>query len=223
MGLGNWGSYKRKTERIGNTIITFIIIKYLKYHIYKKYKIMQSKKNSLLDIIKSRRSTRRFKKDMVPEKDLTAVLEAARWAPSGDNSQPWKFIVIKNKETMVKIVDLIPYKKFQAFLKNAPILICIVVNSRRSRWVVLDGCLSIQNLMLEAWARGLGTCFSAWYPTVPKKIKEKVKELLKIPKNWIIITFTPLGFPVNEPERAFRIPPSRKSLNELVCYEKFEK
>ena len=184
---------------------------------------MQTEKTSLLDILKSRRSTRRFKPDLVSDEDLNAVLEAARWAPSGENLQPWKFIVIKNKETMEAIVDILPYKKFQAFLRNGPVLICIVVNSRKSKWIVLDGALCVQNLMLEAWARGLGTCFSAWYPTVPAKIEEQVKDLLNIPKNWIIITFTPLGYPVDEPERAFRLPASRKPLDELICYEKFEK
>lgn len=184
--------------------------------------MQKEKKTSILEIIKSRRSTRRFKPDMVSEEDLKAVLEAARWSPSGDNKQPWKFIVIKNKETMEKIVEMLPYKKFQAFLRNAPVLIAIVVNSRKSKWVVLDGALCVQNLMLEAWARGLGTCFSAWYPTVPSKIEEQVKDLLNIPKNWIIVTFTPLGFPIDEPERAFRLPAKRQPLDELICYEKFE-
>jgi nitroreductase len=182
----------------------------------------KDKKTSILDIIKSRRSTRRFKPDKVSDEDLNAVLEAARWAPSGENRQPWKFIVIKNKETMEKIVDILPYKKFQAFLRNGPVLISILVNPKKSKWVLLDGALCVQNLMLEAWARGLGTCFSAWYPTVPPKFEEKVKELLNIPKSWIIITFTPLGYPVDEPERAFRLPANRKPIDELVFYEKFK-
>lgn len=182
----------------------------------------KEKKSSILDIIKSRRSTRRFKPDIIPEDDLEGVLEAARWAPSGENFQPWKFIVIKSKETMEKIVDFLPYKKFQAFLRNAPILIAVLIHSRKSKWAILDGALCVQNLMLEAWARGLGTCFSAWYPTVPEKVKEKVHELLNIPKNWIIITFTPLGYPIDEPERAFRLPAQRKPLEQLVFYEKFE-
>ena len=183
---------------------------------------LQTEKKSILEIIKSRRSTRRFKPDPVSEEDLNAVLEAARWAPSGENLQPWKFIVIKNREIMLKIVDMLPYKKFQAFLRNGPVLICIVVNPKKSKWVVLDGALCVQNLMLEAWARGLGTCFSAWYPTVPVKVEKQVKDLLKIPNEWIIITFTPLGYPIEEPERAFRLPAKRKQLNQLVCHEIFK-
>ncbi|MFX1296962.1 MAG: nitroreductase family protein [Promethearchaeota archaeon] len=181
------------------------------------------KKTSILEIIKSRRSTRRFKPDLVPNEDITAVLEAARWAPSGENSQPWKFIIIKNKETMEKIVDLLPYKKFQKFLMNGPVLIIVLGDKLKSRWFYLDCSLAVQNLMLEAWTRGLGTCFSAWYPTAPESVVIKVKEMLDIPKKWIIITMTPLGYPIESAERAFRLPATRNHLERIVCYEKFSK
>lgn len=180
------------------------------------------KKISILDIIKSRRSTRRFKSDMVSDEDLNAVLEAGRWAPSGENKQPWKFIVIKNRDIMLKIVELSPFKGFHAFLRNGPILIAILVNSKASKWVVLDGAICTQNIMLESWARGLGTCFSSWYPTMPSSIVKKVKQLLNIPDHWTIITFTPLGYPIDDPKRAYILPAKRKSLEKLVCYEKFE-
>ena len=180
------------------------------------------KKTSILDIIKSRRSTRRFKTDIVSDEDLNAVLEAARFSPSAENKQPWKFIVIKNRDTMLKIVELSPFKGFHAFLRNGPILIAILVNSKRSKLVVLDGAICAQNLMLEAWARGLGTCFSSWYPTMPSSIVKEVKKLLNIPDHWIIVTFTPLGYPVADPERAHILPAKRKPLKQLVCYERFE-
>ncbi len=179
------------------------------------------KKTSILEVIKARRSTRRFKEEMPLEEDITAVLEAARWAPSGENFQPWKFIIIKDKDMMEKIVECLPYKKFQKFLMNAPVLIVVLGNKRKSRWWFLDCTLAVQNLMLEAWARGLGTCFSAWYPTVPETVEAQVKELLQVSKNYYVITMTPLGYPIDPPERAFRLPAERKPLEELVCYETF--
>ncbi len=178
-------------------------------------------RTSILDLIKARRSTRRFASTPVPDAELNAVLEAARWAPSGDNYQPWKFLVIKDAPTMEKIVEMIPYKQMQAFLKKAPILIGIIVNEKRSSWAIIDGALCAQNLALEAWARGLGTCFSAWYPTAPATLVEQVKALLGIPPKWTILTFTPLGYPDPDPARAYILPPRRKPLEKLVCYEKF--
>ncbi|MBF8269291.1 MAG: Nitroreductase protein [Gammaproteobacteria bacterium] len=60
----------------------------------------------ILDVITSRKSIRRFKSDPVPEDVIDKVLEAARWAPTGENYQPWRFVVIRNQETRNKIGDL---------------------------------------------------------------------------------------------------------------------
>ena len=181
------------------------------------------KKTSLLEVMRARRSTRRFKPDGVPEEDLMAVLEAARWAPSGENLQPWKFILIKDPKIMEQIVESIPYKKFQKFLMGAPVLIVVLADKRKSRWWFLDVTLAVENLMLEAWARGLGTCFSAWYPTAPEALEVSVRTLLEIPDKWVILTMTPLGYPIDPPEQAFRLPATRKPLEEIVSYEKFSK
>jgi nitroreductase len=180
-----------------------------------------SQTTSILDLIKARRSTRRFASTPVSDEDLNAVLEAAQWAPSGENHQPWKFLVIRDATTMEAIVDILPYKQMQAFLKKAPVLIGILVNQGRSSWAIIDGSLCAMNLALEAWARGLGTCFSAWYPTAPQSVIDPVKELLNIPPEWTILTFTPLGYPDPDPKRAHILPPKRKSLENLVVYEKF--
>lgn len=61
---------------------------------------------SFLELLKSRRSIRRFKPNPVPDEYVEKILEAARWAPSGANSQPWEFLVVKDKETRMKIVEL---------------------------------------------------------------------------------------------------------------------
>jgi len=62
--------------------------------------------DSFLELIKNRRSIRRFKPDPVPEEYVDKIIEAARWAPSGANSQPWEFIVIKDKKLRDRIVEL---------------------------------------------------------------------------------------------------------------------
>ncbi|MFC1968004.1 nitroreductase family protein [Chloroflexota bacterium] len=60
----------------------------------------------LLELVKKRRSVRRFKPAPVPDEYVEKIIEAARWAPSGANSQPWEFIVIKEQETKDRIADL---------------------------------------------------------------------------------------------------------------------
>jgi len=60
----------------------------------------------ILDVITSRRSIRRFTSDPVPDELILKVLEAARWAPSGENEQPWKLVVVRNPETKAKIGEI---------------------------------------------------------------------------------------------------------------------
>ncbi len=62
--------------------------------------------DNFIDLLKSRRSIRAYKSDPVPEEFVQKIIEAARWAPSGGNSQPWDFIVIKKKEIKDRIADL---------------------------------------------------------------------------------------------------------------------
>ncbi|MFC1971321.1 nitroreductase family protein [Chloroflexota bacterium] len=60
-----------------------------------------------LELVKNRRSIRRFKPDPIPDDSVDKIIEAARWAPSGFNSQPWEFVVLKNQELKDRIVELI--------------------------------------------------------------------------------------------------------------------
>lgn len=60
-----------------------------------------------LELVKKRRSIRRFKTDPIPDEYEEQIIEAARWAPSGANSQPWEFIVVKDKEIKDSIVDIV--------------------------------------------------------------------------------------------------------------------
>ncbi|MBN1833152.1 MAG: nitroreductase family protein [Deltaproteobacteria bacterium] len=62
---------------------------------------------SLLNLVKKRRSIRRFKPDPIPDDDITKIIDVARWAPSGFNMQPWEFLVVKNPDLREKIVELI--------------------------------------------------------------------------------------------------------------------
>jgi hypothetical protein len=62
---------------------------------------------SLLELVKKRRSCRRFKPDPVPDEYIDTIIEVARWAPSGANSQPWEFIVIRNDDVKQKIAQLL--------------------------------------------------------------------------------------------------------------------
>src|SRR5512142_3155824 len=62
--------------------------------------------DQFLQLTKARRSIREFKTDPIPKEHIEKILEAARWAMSGANGQPWEFVVVKDKETRQKITDI---------------------------------------------------------------------------------------------------------------------
>jgi nitroreductase len=74
----------------------------------------------ILNIIRQRRSIRRYKRGMPKERDIRKILEAGRWAPSGLNNQPWRFLVIKDKD---KRDGLGSFTKYAYLIKNAPVVI----------------------------------------------------------------------------------------------------
>lgn len=133
----------------------------------------------MLDFIKSRRSTRKFKNEMVPEELVEQVVEAGRYAPSGGNSQSTHFIVIENKEVLDKLAELAKtefakmeitadtYKSLvhsinaskngnYIFHYNCPVLI-VTANKKNYGNNIADCACALENMMLMANSLDLGS------------------------------------------------------------------
>ena len=170
---------------------------------------------SVLDIIKRRRSTRRYKDDEIPEEVLLRVMEAARLAPSGKNLQPWKFILVKDKDLKIRLAQA---ARGQMFIARAPVIIVACGYPEQSyahmgnymkSWPI-DVTIAIDHLMLQAEEEGLGTC---WIGAFEEK---SVKPLLNVPEDVRVLALTPLGYPDETPRDR-----GRKALEEIVSYDKF--
>ncbi len=104
------------------------------------------------------------------------ILEAGRWAPSAGNSQPWNFILLKDKQVRKSVADATTNG---GFLAEAAVGIAVVVDPEASNHSVEDGAIATQNMLLAAHVLGLGACWIGSYGSV---YEEKVKEMLDIPK-----------------------------------------
>ncbi|KKM86047.1 hypothetical protein LCGC14_1282930 [marine sediment metagenome] len=157
-----------------------------------------------LDFLKERRSIRAFQDKMLSEREIEMILEAGRWSPSASNRQPWNFIVIKNKEILMKIARNAFYGKF---IKEAPVAIAIIGKIRTSqKWYISDTSLVSMSMMLMAWTLGIGTCW------IGAMNREKVKKLLGLGENDYLLTILPLGYILGD----IPVPTSRKPLNKIV-------
>jgi nitroreductase len=170
---------------------------------------------SILNIIKERRSVRKYKPDPIPQDALFRVLEAARFSPSGKNLQPWKFILVKDESLKQRLVEA---SVRQSFIAEAPLVIvaCGFPDRCYSRmgnymksWPV-DVAIALEHLILQAQEEGLGTC---WIGAFEEK---EVKSVLEIPDEVRVLALTPLGYPDELPSSR-----SRKGLDEIISYESF--
>jgi len=171
---------------------------------------LRAKMSDLLEIIKSRRSVRRYQGEEVPDEAVTKCLEAARWAPSAVNNQPWRFVVIRDSKLREEIGETLKgFAAINSFVGNAPLIFVLYTESSH-RWVELDCGMASQNLMLEAHSLGLGTCFIGAYN------EKAIKDILGLSEKARIMGLIACGFPAEQPS-----PRSRLPLEKLVSYDRY--
>jgi len=161
----------------------------------------------------SRRSVRRYLPDPVPETILLRILEAARWAPSAVNSQPWHFVVVTDPERKralyerAKIAGLVGW----SHLVGAPVVVAVVGDPRNNRFYVVDCSLAGMNLLLAAHAAGLGACWIGGFT------EERIRDVVGVPRSRQIIGLVTLGYPKDTPKAPPRLP-----LERLVSREVYD-
>lgn len=162
------------------------------------------------ECIRTRRTVREFKPDSVPDEIVHKLLQAGRWAPSSSNTQPWHFVVVRDRETIAAIGRIATQG---AFIGQAPLAIAIVMEDARRPQ--LDAGRALQQMELMAWSEGLGTCFVG---IRAEEQQDTIKDLLGIPKEMELITVLPFGYRL-EGRRAGGTP--RQPMTEIAHREKF--
>jgi nitroreductase len=189
---------------------------------------------NIWDIFRNRRSVRKFRPDAVPEADIVRILDAARTPPTSGNQQPWKFLVIRDRDKISRMKEACVQRtlerfdsrgdkttskaQYEASVRNrlsgyfsAPVYIVVLTDNTSqypdyNHW---DGPMAAGFLMLAARALGYGTVFIT--DAIPDRV---TKEVLRIPDRYARVCITPLGVPVEWPDS----PPKRK-LEEFIAYE----
>ncbi|MDH4222194.1 MAG: nitroreductase family protein [candidate division Zixibacteria bacterium] len=196
--------------------------------------------NPVLKVIKERRSIRRFQDKEVSQDTINILLKSATWAPSPNNDQPWRFVVLKDKKIKEMIVNAImeklseyykseemPLDRMKQYISgifSAPVHIfalCDDSNIEEEEWkdiqmlwnmqAVSAGC---QNILLAARGMGLG---SLWIG-LSLVAEDEIKSLLQIPAEIKLASVIAIGYPADVP-----LPPLRKPLSEVISLEKWGK
>jgi nitroreductase len=164
------------------------------------------------DLVKKRRSIRRYKSAPVSEKDLKTILEAARLAPSSGNCQCWRYIIVTDQSIKRKLAEA-----GEKFADEAPVIIVACADPRASHhkpgmdYFMVDIGISFEHLILAATNLGLGTCWIGGFD------EEMVKKALGVPDEIRVVAYTPLGYPAEKKGHVF----ARKPLRDIYFYENY--
>ena len=169
---------------------------------------------TVFSVIKNRRSVRAYKDMPIKNNDLEKILEAGRWAPSGVNIQPWRFLIVRDKLLIKEVGELCYFgaiKSRHVCEAAAVIVLCGDSRSLGDTWEK-DCMIAGTNMTLMAEALGIGSC---WIGAFNGK---SIRELCSIPAYLQIIVIISMGYAVLPVS-----PPPRLPLKEIVRYETFGK
>ena len=171
----------------------------------------------VFEAIKGRRSIRVFQNRDIPPETVDRLIDAARWAPSAGNIQPWEFIIVRKPETKRKLAEA---ALEQTFIEEAPVVIVVCADENRSSqgygtrgktlYCLQDTAAATQNIHLAAYALGLGTCWVGAFR------EDEAKKILNIPSGVRPVAIIPVGYPAEKPQ-----PRNRRPINQIIHYESF--
>jgi nitroreductase len=165
-------------------------------------------------LFRDRFSCRAFAPEPVSRETIEGLLDAARWAPTGGNLQPWRFVVVTGVE---RKRDLAAAALGQTFIAQAPavIVVCAVpdISGRvygdrgRMLYAIQDTAAATENLLLAATGAGLGACWVGAFH------EDRVRRALELPDSWRPVALVPLGRPAEAAPRR-----SRQPLDKVVLW-----
>jgi nitroreductase len=161
-----------------------------------------------LGFILGRRSIRVYSPGEVSEAAVTRLLEAAMAAPSAMTKDPWRFVVVRDKQTLSKLAALHPGA---AMLASAALAIAVCGDldaafERHISYLLQDCSAATENLLLAAHGQGLGACWVGLHPGEP--LIKRVKELLSLPVSFVPVAVVSLGLPGEQPVPRTRYNPA---------------
>lgn len=173
----------------------------------------------LMQLIKSRRSIRKYTEQNVSPEILDEIFEAVRWAPSWANTQCWELISVTDPDQKARLQDTLPPKgnPARSAIVQAPVLLAVCAKLKKSGyykemattkfgdWFMFDLGLATQNLCLAACNRGLGSVIVGLFD------HEKAKSILRLPEDYEVPVLIPMGYPAKPSS-----PPKRKEVDAFV-------
>jgi len=181
--------------------------------------------NSFLQLVQTRQSVRRYQDRPVERDKILQCIEAARLAPSAENVQPWRFIILDDEQTLKSFHQhaFSGVYSFTKFASRAPVIIVILAKPdilanrigkqiQGTLYYLIDIGIAGEHLALQATELGLGTCWIGWFNA------RGVRKFLKIPRSYKIVSLISMGYPdIRKPREKKRLP-----IEEIAWFNRFK-
>ena len=174
----------------------------------------------VFEAIKGRRSIRAFTKEPISDKEIKKLIDAARWAPSAGNIQPWEFVIVRDSKVKHGLAAAAALD--QTFIEEAPVVIVVCADQLQSGrgygsrgsnlYCLQDTAAATQNMLLAAHAMGLGACWVGAFK------EEEARKVLNISNGVRPVAIVPVGHPAEKPMAR-----SKRQKSEIVHRETFER
>jgi nitroreductase len=171
----------------------------------------------LSEAIKGRKSIRAFKKQDAPEEIVEKLIDAATWAPSAGNIQPWEFVIVRKPAIKKKLAQA---ALNQPFIEEAPVVIVVCADEKRSSmgygvrggtlYCIQDTAAATQNILLTAYSLGLGTCWVGAFN------EDEAKKAVNAPEGIRPVAIIPVGYANEAPSQR-----DRRPISQIMHHESF--
>ncbi|MFC1724388.1 nitroreductase family protein [candidate division KSB1 bacterium] len=156
---------------------------------------------NFIELVKKRRSVRKYLQKPVERTEILKCVEAARFAPSAEHVQPWRYLIIDDPNVLKKVADsaFTGVYKFTKFASKAPVLVLILARLdilankigkqiQGTQYYLIDIGISGEHFVLQAAELGIGTCWIGWFN------EKKLRQALNIPKKYKIVSLISMGY-----------------------------
>jgi nitroreductase len=158
-----------------------------------------------LDAIMSRRSVRQFSDEPVTDEQLEVVLRAAMAAPSASNGQSWRFVVVRDRERLGRLAGATTFAKPMERGQVGIVVCADRLQLKYPGFWVIDCAAAIQNLLVAAYATGLGAVWIGVHPIAP--FRRSVRKIIEAPPTVVPHSMIALGHPAHTPDPVDRFRP----------------
>jgi nitroreductase len=177
-----------------------------------------------LELVKTRRSIRKYEDREIPESDLRKIFEAVQWSPSWANSQCWELVAIRDRVVKEKLqATLPPTNPASRAVLEAPVVIALCARREKAGyykgkastifgdWLMFDLGIATQSLCLSAWSLGLGTVIVGLFD------HNTAGKILSVPEGHDLIALIPIGYPAHASAA-----PKRRDIDEFIHQDGFK-